>query len=51
MGWPGWRDSDEKVEARFYDPSGLQIASSDANLFVGPAQKTADFSGVALMPT
>ena len=42
---------DEKVEARFYDPNGLQIASSDANLFVGPAQKSADFSGVALMPT
>ena len=41
----------EKVEARFYDPNGLQIASSNANQFVGPAQKTADFSGVALMPT
>lgn len=42
---------DEKVEARFYDPNGLQIATSGANLFIGPAQKTADFSGVALMPT
>ncbi len=42
---------DEKVEARFYDPNGLQIASSDANLFIGPAQSTADFTGVALMPT
>jgi Protein kinase domain len=42
---------DEKVDARFYDPSGLQIASSAADLFVGPAQPTADFSGVALMPT
>ncbi len=42
---------DEKVEARFYDPNGLQIASSGANLFVGPAQKTADFSAVAMMPT
>jgi serine/threonine protein kinase len=41
----------EKIEARFFDPNGLQIASSDANQFVGPAQKTADFSGVALMPT
>lgn len=41
----------EKVEARFYDPNGLQIASSNTNVFVGPAQKTADFSGVALMPT
>src|SRR5271168_63182 len=27
---------DEKVEARFYDPNGLQIASSDTNLFIGP---------------
>src|SRR5258708_2265032 len=42
---------DEKIEARFYDPNGLQIASSDTNQFIGPAQKTADFSGVALMPT
>ena len=42
---------EEKLEARFFDPAGLQIASSDAQLFVGPAQKTADFSGVALMPT
>ncbi len=42
---------DDKIEARFYDPNGLQIASSDTDLYVGPAQKTADFSGVALMPT
>ncbi len=42
---------DEKIEARFFDPNGLQIASSDTNVFVGPAQKTVDFSGVALMPT
>ncbi len=47
----GLEGRDEKVEARFYDPAGLQIASSDTNIFVGPAQKTADFSGVALMPT
>jgi hypothetical protein len=47
----GLEGRDEKVEARFYDPNGLQIASSDTNVFVGPAQKTADFSGVALMPT
>ncbi len=47
----GLEGRDEKVEARFYDPSGLQIASSATNIFVGPAQKTADFSGVALMPT
>ena len=42
---------DDKIEARFYDPNGLQIASSDTDMYVGPAQKTADFSGVALMPT
>jgi serine/threonine protein kinase len=42
---------DEKVEARFFDPNGLQIASSDTHVFVGPAQKTVDFSAVALMPT
>jgi serine/threonine-protein kinase len=47
----GMEGRDEKVEARFYDPNGLQIASSDTNVFVGPAQITADFSGVALMPT
>jgi serine/threonine protein kinase len=47
----GLEGRDEKVEARFYDPNGLQIASSDTNNFIGPAQATADFSGVALMPT
>jgi len=39
-----------QVEARFYDPAGHQVASSDQSLFVGPSQKTVDFSGVALMP-
>src|SRR5258708_3157926 len=47
----GLEGRNQKVEARFYDPNGLQIASSGTNVFVGPAQKTADFSGVALMPT
>src|SRR6202040_2568789 len=47
----GLEGRNEKVEARFYDPSGLQIASSGTNIFVGPAQTTADFTGVALMPT
>jgi hypothetical protein len=40
----------DAVEARFYDPAGTPIASSDQSLFVGPSQKTVDFSGVALMP-
>jgi len=40
----------DNMEARFYDAGGRQIASSDQSLFVGPSQKTVDFSGVALMP-
>jgi serine/threonine protein kinase len=40
-----------KVQARFFDPNGLQVASSASDAFVGPSQTTADFSGVALMPT
>jgi len=47
----GLEGRSEKVEARFYDPNGLQIASSSSDLFVGPSQKTAVFSGVALMPS
>ncbi len=46
----GLEGQNEKIEARFYSPSGLQIASSDVNRFVGPGEKTADFSAVALMP-
>jgi serine/threonine protein kinase len=46
----GLKGQDEKVEARFLSPSGLQIASSDASRFVGPGENTAQFSGVALMP-
>ncbi len=40
----------DKVEARFFNPNGLQIASSDQRLFVGPSQTAVDFSGVVLMP-
>src|SRR5271167_1728030 len=47
----GLEGRDEKIEARFYDPNGLQIAMSDTSMFVGPAQQTADFTGVALMPS
>jgi serine/threonine protein kinase len=46
----GLKGQDEKVGARFFSPSGLQIASSDASRFLGPAETTANFSGVALMP-
>ncbi|MGH7812664.1 MAG: serine/threonine protein kinase [Candidatus Binataceae bacterium] len=41
----------ESVQARFFDPSGQKVSTSDASQFVGPAQKTADFSGVALIPS
>lgn len=47
----GLKGQEEKVEARFYSPSGLQIASSEASRFVGPGENSADFSAVALMPS
>ena len=47
----GLEGRNDRVEARFFDINGVKIASSDASLFVGPAQKTADFSGVTLMPS
>ncbi len=46
----GLKGQDEKIEARFYSPSGLQIASSGTSRFVGPGEQSADFSSVALMP-
>jgi serine/threonine protein kinase len=46
----GLEGRSEKVEAKFFDPNGLQIASSGANRFVGPNEKKIDFSGVALIP-
>jgi len=45
-GLPG---RDEKIEARFYSPSGLQIASSWDEHLVNQAQKTVSFSSVALI--
>ncbi|MGH7948234.1 MAG: protein kinase domain-containing protein, partial [Candidatus Binataceae bacterium] len=39
----------QRVEARFVSPGGKQVASSAASMFIGPAQKTADFTGVALI--
>jgi serine/threonine protein kinase len=41
----------QKIEAHFYDPNGLQIASSSADRFVAPAQTQVNFKGVALIPT
>jgi serine/threonine protein kinase len=46
----GLESRSDKVEARFFDPSGAQIASSADSRFVGPAQTAADFNGVALIP-
>jgi serine/threonine protein kinase len=49
-GLAGLEGRNNKVEARFYAPSGLQIASSTAERFVAPTQTDADFAAVALMP-
>src|ERR1700730_14297637 len=46
----GLKGQDEKIEERFFSPSGLQIASRAASRFVGPGESTAGFSGVPLMP-
>ncbi|MBF6558973.1 MAG: serine/threonine protein kinase [Candidatus Binataceae bacterium] len=40
----------DQVEARFFDPSGNQIAASPDTRYVGPNDPAADFSGVALIP-
>ena len=49
-GLAGLEGRDDRLEARFYDPKGVQIASSSDQRFVGPAQTMVDFSGVALIP-
>jgi hypothetical protein len=49
-GLAGLEGRSQKIQARFFDPNGLQIASSDATRFVGPAEKSADFRGVAMIP-
>jgi serine/threonine protein kinase len=46
----GIEGRDDHVEARFFDPNGMQIASSSNSQFVGPDQEKAEFSGVAMMP-
>src|SRR5579885_2633814 len=46
----GLEGRSQKVEAKFFDPNGLQIAASSAQRFVGPGEKKVDFSGVALIP-
>ncbi len=37
------------VEARFYNPTGVQIASSSDDRFIAPSQSMVDFGGVALI--
>ncbi|MGA2410730.1 MAG: serine/threonine-protein kinase [Candidatus Binataceae bacterium] len=49
-GMAGLDGHNDQVEARFYDPSNVQIASSDDQRFVGPNETTTDFSGVAMLP-
>jgi hypothetical protein len=46
----GLEGINDKIDARFYDPTGTQVAMSTVSRFIGPADKAIDFSGVALMP-
>ncbi|MGH8012339.1 MAG: serine/threonine-protein kinase [Candidatus Binataceae bacterium] len=46
----GLAGRNDKIEARFFSPAGVQLASSDDSRFVGPDQAMVDFSAVALMP-
>jgi predicted Ser/Thr protein kinase len=46
----GLEGRSEKIDAKFFDPNGLQIASSSSQMYIGPSQTMADFSGVALLP-
>lgn len=46
----GLADQHGHVQARFYNPSGVQIASSSDERFIAPSQTVVDFSGVALIP-
>ncbi|HKV56463.1 MAG TPA: serine/threonine-protein kinase [Candidatus Binataceae bacterium] len=49
-GLAGLEGQNNRVEARIFDPHGVQIASSADQRFIGPSQTAADFSGVALLP-
>jgi serine/threonine protein kinase len=46
----GLDGQEDRIEARFYDPKGIQIAASDDQRYVGPNQSAVDFSGVAMLP-
>ena len=49
-GLAGLEGRSEKVEAKFFDPNGLQIASSDSSRFVGPALKAGRFQWRGIDP-
>jgi serine/threonine protein kinase len=46
----GLDSQDDRIEARIYDPKGVQVATSQDQRFVAPGQTAVDFSGVAMMP-
>jgi len=46
----GLDSQDDRIEARIFDPKGVQVASSQDERFVAPGQTAVDFSGVAMMP-
>jgi serine/threonine protein kinase len=46
----GLDNQEGRIEARIFNPKGIQIASSEDERFVAPNQKDIDFSGVAMMP-
>ena len=46
----GLGSADEKVEARFIDSNGKQVAASVAERLIGSTDKEATFSSVVLMP-
>ena len=46
----GLDSQDDRIEARIFDPEGVQIASSQDERFVAPGQSAVDFSGVAMLP-
>ncbi len=46
----GLDSQDDRIEARIFDPKGVEVASSQDRRFVAPGQSAVDFSGVAMMP-
>jgi serine/threonine protein kinase len=46
----GLDNQEGRIDARIFNPKGIQIASSEDERFVAPNQKDVDFSGVAMMP-